>query len=309
MTLVVSNISNVSHTLMAVEITDDALAEYTLTPLLSLPIVPAPGDTASLNVDYQPARSGVRSANAAVHFDANTQHHIVPLSGIGQGGGTRTRYRVNSGGPTFNNGIDVWEEDSPYQNTGNSYTTVEAISNTVVDTLYQSQRWDPLNAPDMEYAFPAPAGFYSVQLHFAEIFNGVNFVGARVFNVQIEGQTVLTNFDVYAEAELYTALIKDIPVITTDGVINVTFSHSVENPNVSGFKVSKHDVELIVDQHVVALGHLSLGQSSPTNTVMLTNLGSEALEITELSFIAASESTNLTFTLNTTNAFIKTSIP
>ena len=284
-TLVVSNIGNVSHTLMAVDITDDAFAEYTLTPLLSLPIVLQPGETASVNVDYTPERSGTRSANAALHFDANTLHHIVPLSGIGQGGGTRTLYRVNSAGPTFTNGMDVWEEDSQYHNTGNPYTTVEAISNTVLDTLYQSQRWDPLYAPNMEYAFPAPAGLYSVQLHFAEIFNGANFVGARVFNVQIEGQTVLTNFDIYAEAELYTALIKDIPVITTDGFINVTFSHSVENPNVSGFEVLKHDVELTIDQQVVALGHLPLGQTSPTNTVVLTNLGGDPLEITELGFI------------------------
>ena len=61
--------------------------------------------------------------------------------------------------------------------------------------LYQSERY----GSSFTYTFNSlPAGFYLVTLRFAELtFQGA---GDRVFNVSINGQQVLTNFDIYADA-------------------------------------------------------------------------------------------------------------
>jgi hypothetical protein len=54
------------------------------------------------------------------------------------------------------------------------------------------------------YEIPvAKTGYYRVNLLFAETFHGVengNGVGARVFDVKVEGNTRLTNYDIIQKA-------------------------------------------------------------------------------------------------------------
>lgn len=40
---------------------------------------------------------------------------------------------------------------------------------------------------------------YTVNLHFAEIYNGCFTVGCRVFNVLVQGNTVFSKLDVFAQ--------------------------------------------------------------------------------------------------------------
>ena len=52
---------------------------------------------------------------------------------------------------------------------------------------------------DFAYTFPVPPGeHYLVRLHFAEIFD--SGAGTRLENIEINGQPVLTNFDIFAIA-------------------------------------------------------------------------------------------------------------
>ena len=69
----------------------------------------------------------------------------------------------------------------------------EEIDGTDDDPLYQTERWFPGHPtlPD-GYRIPLPPGRYQVALHFAEV-NPRNqgIPGARVFDVLLEGETVL----------------------------------------------------------------------------------------------------------------------
>ena len=79
---------------------------------------------------------------------------------------------------------------------------------------------------------------YTVRLHFAE--NWETGVGARRFNVRINGATVLSDFDVYAAAgnRTYTAVVKEFAAIADQGFIAVDFSPgSASNPMVCGIEV------------------------------------------------------------------------
>ncbi len=62
--------------------------------------------------------------------------------------------------------------------------------------MYQSERYGAFT-----YTFTVPAGNYQVTLKFAELFytSGASS-GQRVFNVAINGATVLNNFDIKAAA-------------------------------------------------------------------------------------------------------------
>jgi hypothetical protein len=63
-------------------------------------------------------------------------------------------------------------------------------------------------------------------------------VGARVFNVSMEGTQVLTNYDIYQKAGgALKAVVEQIPVTVNDGVLNISFAATVDNAKVSAIEV------------------------------------------------------------------------
>jgi hypothetical protein len=105
--------------------------------------------------------------------------------------------RVNVAGPAVTDSQGrLWSADTGF--TGGTVASVGgvAIGNTLDDALYQNERWGAFT-----YAFTVPAGSYQVTLKFAETyFTSGAASGQRLFNVAINGTTVLTNFDIKATA-------------------------------------------------------------------------------------------------------------
>ena len=101
--------------------------------------------------------------------------------------------RVHSSGPAYTDSKGQgWAPDMDFTG-GNTWSTSSAISGTSDPTLYQTCRWGVFS-----YSFALPNGSYTVNLKFAEISRTA--VGQRQFNVAINGQQVLTNFDIVAAA-------------------------------------------------------------------------------------------------------------
>ena len=75
-------------------------------------------------------------------------------------------------------------------------------------------------------------GNYKVVLHFAEIYDGTDEVGQRVFNVFVEGTKVLDEFDITEQVGAYKAVARSFDVTVTDGFVDITFGAIVENPKV-----------------------------------------------------------------------------
>ena len=94
-----------------------------------------------------------------------------------------------------------------YGNFGQVYPVLEAA-------LFYSGRRNP-----EEYRFDLPNGNYLVQLHFSEM--EVHGQGFSIFDVIIEGDTVLDDLDVYDQAGRYVGLKIGFQVEVTDGQLNV----------------------------------------------------------------------------------------
>ena len=138
--------------------------------------------------------------------------------------------------------IDGFMADADFS--GGHVTTVSnaidvSAAHAAPAPVYQSERWGPCT-----YTLPAAVGkTYLVRLHFAEtVFHAA---GQRQFSVDINGQRVLTDFDVFAEAGGQNkAVVKDFPAIAPDasGHIVVAFaSGSADQPKICG-------IELIASQ-------------------------------------------------------------
>jgi hypothetical protein len=114
---------------------------------------------------------------------------------------------------------------------GSTFSTTQSITGTLDPTLYQTERY----APTLTYNIPVVNDTYTVTLYFAEIY--FDAPGQRVFNVSIEGQTVLQNFDIWAVAGQFAAVQRTFVVTVTDGVLNIVGTASVNNAKFSAIQV------------------------------------------------------------------------
>jgi phospholipase C/PKD repeat protein len=171
--------------------------------------------------------------NAGLTGSANT--------GVTVNGGSNlpATYRINAGGPLYlDSKGQIWEADKGF-NTGNPYTTtVTSINGSSDPTLFKTQRWNSSSSStSLQYSLKVPNGTYTVNLYFAETYGPDQKVGARVFNVSMEGFTVFSNLDVYAQAGANTQLVKSATVNVNNGVLTIGLQPVVQNPFVNAIEV------------------------------------------------------------------------
>ena len=129
-------------------------------------------------------------------------------------------WRVNAGGPSYTDTLgNVWAADENY-NGGSTVASGGTITGTNDSTLYDTQRYGTFS-----YSFAVPAGSYQVTLKFAETYSGDFSTGTRVFNVSINGASVLSNQDIFAQAGSNAADDKTFSNISpSGGMITITFT-------------------------------------------------------------------------------------
>jgi subtilisin family serine protease len=186
--------------------------------------VPAGGSTSiAVGVNTGGLAAGVHTATMLVRTNSGRQptlavpvELIVPAysQAVDVGGGA---YVDLSG--------DSWAADRAYVAGSWGYTarsarvvdTRGAISGTDEDTLYRTEREDP-----MEYRFDGlPSGMYEVDLRFAEITH--RRPGRRMFDVIAEGTLLLPALDVAGKVGTWAADHYLFYVPVTDGQLNVRF--------------------------------------------------------------------------------------
>ena len=140
---------------------------------------------------------------------------------------------INSGGP----------DDAPFVadtsfSSGAGHTRIGDVDTSMVpnpapEAVYQSERIGGFNY----VFFLTPNANYTVRLHFAE--NTATAAGQRIMNVQINSVTVLSNFDIYAQAGgPFKAIVQEFNVqANKGGVIIVAFATVVGAAKLSGIEV------------------------------------------------------------------------
>src|SRR6202022_4705131 len=116
---------------------------------------------------------------------------------------------------------------------GNTITT-SGVSNPAPQAVYQSNRYG-----NFTYTIPnlTPGASYTVRLHFAETY--WTAAGSRPFNVSINGQQVLSGFDILATAGgANKAVIEQFTTTaSTSGAITIQFATVKDNAQVNGIEV------------------------------------------------------------------------
>ena len=149
--------------------------------------------------------------------------------------------RVNAGGNAYVDGNgNTWNADQAYLpgswgyvniDTSKTWATTADIANTDDDPLFQTERWG-----NFSYVFDLPNGNYTITLDFDELY--WHSVGKRIFDVRIEGTTVIDDWDMYADIGYRKAASKVFVVNVTDGQLNIDFQASVDSAKVSAIEIT-----------------------------------------------------------------------
>lgn len=180
--------------------------------------------TVSAGVTYYYVVSASAGATESVN---SAELAVTPKTSIG----------INAGGAaTGNFGADAWYSTGNAYSNGNAINT-SGVANAAPAAVYQSERWGNLT-----YTVPGltPATPYLVRLHFAEIFfTGASSTGSRVFNVLVNNNVVLPNFDIFAVAGgANKAVVRDFTATSNaGGQITISLAAVVSNAKISGFEI------------------------------------------------------------------------
>ncbi len=180
---------------------------------------------------------------------------VVQLGRAGGSADPSVLYRVNAGGSQLLSVDDGpnWEADnagsSPYRTSGSNvatYTsplTLDSSFPTAADdgapaALFQAERWDPGNAPEMEWNFPVTAGTpLTVRLYLANQYGGTSGVGQRVFDVWLDGTEVLPDNDMVASYGHQVGHVESFDITADADGVDIDFVHQVENPLVNAIEI------------------------------------------------------------------------
>jgi len=205
---------------------------------------------------------------------------------------TNVLYRVDAGGPAIQ-ALDPgpnWQADtsdpSPYRNSGSNTASwapltqkTSAVPATTPMGIYSTERWDPGSNGDgqeMHWSFPVAPGLpIEVRLYFANSYSGTSQPGQRVFDVALDGTTVLDHYDIVADAGNLTGTMKAFDITSpTSGQVTIDFTHEVENPLINGIEIIRTDIPPPSSSQFDTLTYRSFDGSTAGATNTVPNPGS-----------------------------------
>jgi hypothetical protein len=157
-----------------------------------------------------------------------TNHTIIALFS------SLVKYQINCGGGD----LSPYAADQ-YYSAGSLHSVTNTINTTGVKNpapqeVYQTERYG-----NMTYTFPnlTSGTLYKVRLHFAEIY--WTAPNNRRFNVAINGNTMLWNYDIYAEtgARYKAIVVEHTTIANTSGQIMIQFTTLVDNAQICGIEI------------------------------------------------------------------------
>ncbi len=142
----------------------------------------------------------------------------------------RYLYRINCGGDTYTDTHgQVWLQDNTRwshswaeQMEGLSpYTASQTVNDSLSSPLFKTSRF---GRHHLYYSFPAASGHYRVELYFVEPwYRQADAEGLRLFDVAIDGHTVIHDLDIWAQVHYGKAYKRVVEVDHKGGPLTISF--------------------------------------------------------------------------------------
>jgi hypothetical protein len=237
-------------------------------------------------------------------------------------------YRVNCGGPDYidssgnkwlgdvhqtNNktwGSTSWTDDfkGMLPMFGSQRRSFEPVKGTKDQALFQTFRY---GQDKLQYHFPVPDGDYKVELYFTEPWYGLNNMDAkgwRMFDIAVNGKTVIKDLDIWAATGYNTALKKTVTAHITNGQLSISFPHVASGEAlISAIAIASKDRQAKParrSQTVISgsQAHLWMDtgdQPYPDSKTTISSLPSNLYGAEWLRMVSSNQSGTLSFKVNT----------
>ena len=175
------------------------------------------------------------NSSSSLSISSRVSSSSVRSSSSSSTAGDLLVYAVNAGNSSAATLDGVIYQPDRFASGGTTQTVSDAIAGVTEDALFQSERYGTYR-----YEIPVTSATYSIVMHFAELYH--NAAGARSFNVSVEGQAVLSNFDLFSVAghdSAYEHRVNNFAV--TDGKLTIDLTSLVDNATISGFAIYSSD--------------------------------------------------------------------
>lgn len=147
-------------------------------------------------------------------------------------------YAINVGGSDVSaDGVQYFSDR--FFTGGDANSTEATIAGTDSQALFQTERYGSYS-----YEVPVTEASYTVELHFVEMYQ--TEAGARSFNLLVEGVTVFTGMDLFAEVggeTAYSVTVEGVNV--ADGSLTVELESLIDNGTLSGIAIYSADGEFV----------------------------------------------------------------
>ncbi len=136
---------------------------------------------------------------------------------------------------------------------GVSYSSSGTYSNSSAGspTLFLTERF----GKNFSYSIPVPNGIYRVKTYHNELWFGKNgpaaAVGQRVYSILIEGETVKSNLDLFAEYNNQPTELTFETIIVRDGELNIGLVAQSNNASIAGFSIESADEAAVGPQALI----------------------------------------------------------
>ncbi|WP_162558723.1 PKD domain-containing protein [Robertkochia solimangrovi] len=263
---------------------------------LEFPFSLLPGASKSFPISLTPNKDyGQKELQVIIEHTGENSPLIIPLKAeIMQNIAEIPVFRINAGSTvdiaTVDNGPD-WVATpvngtyigADYSvNTGYNFSTSflyanhdesipDYITEDLYTTLYATERYDVATGEEMEFKIPLENGTYKINLYLGTAYDGTMNEGDRSFNILLENNVVESNFDPVAAFGFGVGAIKSYDVTLTDGELNLSFEHIIENPQINAIEV----ISTISYDDILAIPMASVYTSNAPATISFDGSESE----------------------------------
>ncbi|NJM07441.1 hypothetical protein HC891_16550 [Candidatus Gracilibacteria bacterium] len=137
------------------------------------------------------------------------------------------------------NNVGIVTGGGPYSESGDTTTNLPPNTNNALFTSeWTGGQSSGIAVGQTAFTFDVPVsnGNYTVRLYFAEL--NKNGAGLRLFDVALEGTTVLANFDVFVAAGgINKAKVEEFTTSVNDGKVTIAFITRKENAKISAIEI------------------------------------------------------------------------
>jgi hypothetical protein len=159
---------------------------------------------------------------------------VTGTAGVTVSSGPATVYRINCGGSAVSPfTADQFSSGGTVRTVTNTIN-VSGLTNAAPQAVYQSERYG-----NVTYTLPSlvAGAAYTVRLHFAELFQTA--AGRRLFNVAINGATVLSSFDIFATTgAAFKATLREFSTTaSSSGQIVIQLTTVTDNATIEGIEI------------------------------------------------------------------------